>query len=476
MAESQPERVIRLESRPGPMIRWSGAILVIGVGLIAPYLHWVYGRWDADLARSFARTAAITLLFLWFVGRALAVLAADVFRRDRPATRAVEGVSVIVPCHNAAGKIERCVRSILEQDLRPLEIVLVENKSTDDTWDVLLELERRHPEVRAFWIPPDPSEYAASVALNVAVERARFPIIVRLDDDTVLTPGALRAASAPHADGRTVATACNLRVANADASVWTRLQAIEYLLAMELDRRSQVLARSVLVCSGGMQVFRRDVIQRFGGYVSVPKEVSEDMDMTLKAHRAGLVAAAPDSIGLTDVPVSLAALVHQRHRWAISGTVALWLHRRGIFSRDYWHDGMVGFVGLPMKAIMALRDLLPVAFVLDLVFLLHDDVGWVLVLAVARMTLLALQLVTLAPALKYRQGLGYWYLIPVFTLVYGPILLATRFAGTVAGVIHVRELREKLRTLQLPRSPSAMPSRDDWLDVELQPVGLMPSD
>jgi cellulose synthase/poly-beta-1,6-N-acetylglucosamine synthase-like glycosyltransferase len=451
------------------VVRWTGALLIIGIGLIAPYLHWVYTRWDADGARVFARAVVFSLLFLWFVGRAFAVLLADRVRRVQRPNAGFTGVSVIVPCHNAVAKIERCVDSILQQDLTPLEVILVENNSSDGTFELLIQLERRHPEVQVCWIPPDPGEYAASVALNVAVERARYPIIVRLDDDTVLTPGALQAACASLADPGTVAAACNLRVRNPDATVWTRLQSIEYLLAMELDRRSQVLANSVLVCSGGMQVFRRDVIMRSGGYVSVPREVSEDMDMTLKAHRSGLVTTAPDSIGLTEVPTSLRALIRQRHRWAISGTVALWLHRRGLFNVDYWHDGLIGFVGLPMKAFMTIRDLVPLAFVMDVVFLVHDDLAWFLLLALFRMGLVLLQLLTLAPALRSRQGLGYWYLIPFFSLVYGPILLATRFGGTLAGVLHVRRQREKLRELERP-GPWAGPDADLWRETELSPA------
>jgi cellulose synthase/poly-beta-1,6-N-acetylglucosamine synthase-like glycosyltransferase len=449
MQERSERSVPRLEPRPNAFARWFAASVVVAVGLAVPYLHWAYDRWDEGVGRTLARSAIFGLLAVWYLGRPLAVVIVDRFLRPaRQAGPSSPGVSVIVPCHNSAASIGETVRSVLRQEHRPVEIILVENKSTDGTWDVLIALERRYSEVRVYWIPPEPGEYAASIALNVAVERAIYPVILRLDDDTFLAPGALnavlRALQAPDA----VAVACNLRVANSEESIWTRLQALEYLLAMEVDRRSQALVQSVLVCSGGMQVFLRDVVRRSGGYVAVPREVSEDMDMTLKAHRAGRVVVAPDAIGLTRVPATLPALLRQRRRWAISGTVGLWLHRRGILRRRYWYHGMIGFVGLPMRLVQFFRDLLPIVLVVDTFLLLHDRVEWVALFLIARMTLVAGQVLLVRPALRCRQAATSWYLAPFFTLVYGPLLLVSRFLGTVAGVLHVLGLREKLAVLE----------------------------
>ena len=74
---------------------------------------------------------------------------------------------------------------------------------------------------------------------------------------------------------------------------------------------------------------------------------------------------------------------------------------------------------------------------------------WFAVLAVARMALLGAQLALLSPALRSRQGLGNALTIPFFSLIYGPLLLCTRFCGTLAGVKHIYEQREKLREREL---------------------------
>jgi hypothetical protein len=56
---------------------------------------------------------------------------------------------------------------------------------------------------------------------------------------------------------------------------------------------------------------------------------------------------------------------------------------------------------------------------------------------------MAIQLSILSGTLHSRQGARYWILIPIFTLIYGPVLLFVRFVGTWAGLVQVRTLRRK---------------------------------
>jgi poly-beta-1,6-N-acetyl-D-glucosamine synthase len=427
-------------------VRWAALIaisltLVVLLCLYLNYLlhlpgpEWIAIRW-----------LALGGFAVWLVGRPLLVCIAA-FRYPKAPPRSVVrpmGVSVVIPCCNAATKIEETVRSVLWQDFRPIEIILVENNSTDDTWEVLTRLEREHREVRAFSVRTLADEYAASVAINYGVARATFEVIVRMDDDTVMSPRMVSRGVPAITPPDVAAVACNLRVANATHSLWTRLQSLEYLLAMELDRRCQVLMQSILCVSGGMGIFRRDMLMRSGGFCSLPRWVSEDMDMTLKAHRQGTIAVAPQAIGYTSVPETLRGLIRQRFRWAISGAVALYMHAGGVGNRRYWYDGRIGFIGLPVRALMQARDML--AFVYPYyVYLLWTNWGltWVALLVGGRMAIMIVQLVILSRILHSRQGISYWWLVPFFVCLYGPILLVTRFLGAWAGMANVRRLRQK---------------------------------
>jgi hypothetical protein len=200
-----------------------------------------------------------------------------------------------------------------------------------------------------------------------------------------------------------------------------------------------------------MSLFRKAAVEKAGGFVSRPRLVSEDMEMTLSCHRQGRVAIVPSAIGYTGVPETLSAFCKQRFRWAISGTMTLYWHRRGIANRRYWfaggsrRDGLIGFVGLPFRVGIFMRDLCALGFVLEVVLLLATPQGrvWAALFISARGLAMGMQLMILKPALQSRQGIGYWWLIPLFVLVYGPLQVAVRFVGTWAAIGHVWDLRKR---------------------------------
>jgi hypothetical protein len=53
-------------------------------------------------------------------------------------------VSILIPTYNHAATLERCLRSVLEQDYEPMQVVVLDNRSTDETYDILADYEKRH--------------------------------------------------------------------------------------------------------------------------------------------------------------------------------------------------------------------------------------------------------------------------------------------------------------------------------------------
>ncbi len=55
-------------------------------------------------------------------------------------------VSVIVPAYNSHNTLSRCLDSLVNQTLQDIEIIVINDASTDDTWDIMLDYESRYPE------------------------------------------------------------------------------------------------------------------------------------------------------------------------------------------------------------------------------------------------------------------------------------------------------------------------------------------
>src|SRR5699024_9203536 len=58
-------------------------------------------------------------------------------------------ISILIPCHNEAVVIKETVENILNVDYENYEIIVIDDRSTDDTKDAVLELEKKYDKVKA---------------------------------------------------------------------------------------------------------------------------------------------------------------------------------------------------------------------------------------------------------------------------------------------------------------------------------------
>lgn len=103
-------------------------------------------------------------------------------------------ISVIIPAHNSSATIEEAVDSILDQTYKNLEIIIVDDNSTDDTFALAKKYEKRDPRVTAYALPfDDPHRFnergrninAGYSARNYAFEKIKGEWITFQDADDV---------------------------------------------------------------------------------------------------------------------------------------------------------------------------------------------------------------------------------------------------------------------------------------------------
>ena len=93
-------------------------------------------------------------------------------------------VSVIVPCFNQGSYLEETVQSVLASTHRPLEIIVINDGSTDDSLSVAKVLEERIPEVRVI----DQANAGVTKARNSGIAAAQGEFILPLDGDDLIAP------------------------------------------------------------------------------------------------------------------------------------------------------------------------------------------------------------------------------------------------------------------------------------------------
>ncbi|MDR3508055.1 MAG: glycosyltransferase, partial [Caulobacteraceae bacterium] len=247
-------------------------------------------------------------------------------------------VSVLIPCFNEEKVIASSVARILESQWRRLEVIVLDDGSSDGT---AAEVEKHFagdPRVRLMRFPNG----GKALALNRGLDLVKGEIVVALDADTLFPPSTIGRLARWFADPRVGAVAGNALVGNR-RNVVTRWQALEYVTAQNLERRALAALGAVTVVPGAVGAWRRAALEQLGGYPA--DTLAEDQDLTIAVQRAGWrVEFDPDARAYTEAPETVEGLLKQRFRWSFGTLQCIWKHRSATFSLK---QPVLGFVALP---------------------------------------------------------------------------------------------------------------------------------
>lgn len=221
-------------------------------------------------------------------------------------------VSVIVPARNEERNIRRCVESILAQDYPNLQIVVLDDRSTDSTPAILSELSCGDARLTVVRGGDLPAGWAGKpYALYQAAALAHGEWLLFLDADTFLHPNAVSAALAAAqqcgADLYTVMTAQIL------GSFWERTVMPLIFTALSVGfspRRVNAPERRDAIANGQFILIRRAVYEAIGGHEAVKGEIVEDKAISEKVKWDGfrLVVADGTNIAQTRMYTDLPAM------------------------------------------------------------------------------------------------------------------------------------------------------------------------
>lgn len=218
-------------------------------------------------------------------------------------------VAVMIVGLNEGDTIEHTLRSIYGSYPR-LEIFVVDDGSDDGMAEKAARFASCHSGVT---VMRRRQRGGKSSALNMPLPFIRAEIVVVIDSDSELAPGAIELIVQPLSDPRVGAVSGCVAARNPRVNLCTWLQACEYRRSIFLGRL--FLARMGLlgIVSGALGAFRVSALRQVGGWDVGP---GEDGDLTLRLRKAGYeIEFAPEALCLTNVPTSWTRLTRQRRRW-----------------------------------------------------------------------------------------------------------------------------------------------------------------
>ncbi|MFH8700677.1 bifunctional polysaccharide deacetylase/glycosyltransferase family 2 protein [Streptomyces chartreusis] len=347
-------------------------------------------------------------------------------------------VSVIVPAYNEKECIANTLQS-LAQSTHPIEIIVVDDGSTDGTSEIARAAARELGMTNVRVIRQENAGKPA--ALNNGVRSAGHDIVVMMDGDTVFEPDTVRQLVQPFADPGVGAVAGNAKVGNRNTVIgaW---QHIEYVMGFNLDRRMYDLLRCMPTIPGAIGAFRREAVLEVGGMSE--DTLAEDTDITIAMHRAGWrVVYQEHARAWTEAPGSLKQLWSQRYRWSYGTMQALWKHRRSL--TDKGPSGRFGRVGMPLVVIFQIvtpvfAPLIDVFTVYSMIFVDFRAalLAWFAVLAV--------QLLCAAYAFRLdREKYRYLLMMPLQQLAYRQMMYLVLIHSCITAMTGGRLRWQKLK-------------------------------
>jgi cellulose synthase/poly-beta-1,6-N-acetylglucosamine synthase-like glycosyltransferase len=274
--------------------------------------------------------------FIFIVNFLLIMRAWIIHKEDKFVNEETPKISILVPAYNEAVGIVDSINSLLNQDYKNYEIIVVDDGSTDDTYGVLKDCFIGNKKIQIYTKPNS----GKSETLNFAATKAKGKYFMCIDADTILVPHAIRTMIGKKKPGVDAVSAMvgihNEYImkngipekTSVPKSLSTRMQWMEYCRSYVVFRCSMKDKNVITVISGACGLISREIFDKCGGYKK--EQLGEDMELTLNIHtNDGVIQFIPETLAWTEAPTNIKDLGTQRVRW-FRGALQAFLEHPGL--------------------------------------------------------------------------------------------------------------------------------------------------
>ena len=276
--------------------------------------------------------------------------------------------AVIVPAYNESEAVARTIHALMALDYpaSKLEIVVINDGSSDDTWEQMTKAAAQYEPGRVRLVDLG-SNQGKRAAMAAGIRATSAEILVFVDSDSVPAPDGLRRLVQGFADERVGAISGLTYVRNVGTNVLTRMQAARYYISYQLLKAAESALGAVACCSGCFAAYRRVAVidllegwehQRFLGVECTYGDDRALTNMVLRSGWTTIYDARAEA--WTDAPEHYRKFFKQQLRWKKS-----WAREGPLLLSHVWRTRLRAFPSVLVNTIAGLLS--PVIIVWNLI-------------------------------------------------------------------------------------------------------------
>jgi len=245
------------------------------------------------------------------------------------------GVTFLVPCWNEGNTIENTIKSVhnLNYPQEKIKMVIVDDGSTDDTWQVLQKYDD-DPNIKL--ITKKNSGKTGSV--NTGLLYVSTPFVCSIDADTFLEPDALRTIATYALHHPELVSVGGTLLIHKPKTLAQSAQSVDYQM-FSFSKKMLGLLGGVLVAPGAFSLYKTRVLRDIGGWRD--GHGLEDLELTFRMQEQGMkVDHCHNAIAHTRGPETIPALFKQRLRWSYGLLNNTYDYRRVLFNKNFGTFGI----------------------------------------------------------------------------------------------------------------------------------------
>jgi poly-beta-1,6 N-acetyl-D-glucosamine synthase len=338
-------------------------------------------------------------------------------------------VSVVLPVFNEELVVARTLDALWASDYPRMEVVAINDGSTDGTLAVLRDYAKTWPQLRVI----DQRNGGKSAASNNGIAQSRGEVVVTLDGDTLFEPQTIKMFArhfcAPRNGKKVGAVAGHVKVGNR-RNLLTAWQSLEYLSGICVTRMAEGLMGAISIVPGACAAWRREALLQAGGYSH--ETLAEDADLTLSLQRLGYsIVQENAAVAWTEAPMTVRGLFKQRLRWTYGNVQTLYKHRSMLFNLKY---GALGLLTMPYALISMLVPLIfmPLTVLVAAASLARGE--WQAVAIFSAFVATTHMFISIVAVLMVRESPLHLLMVPIYRLIYEPLRAYVVFGSALQAM------------------------------------------